>query len=174
MLYLLDYHHRYNGNILPALSNSCNFTILPSLSPSISRLPESGLFLFRIGLLCLVSVQLTGGICPAHSLRAQWQMVHPAGVLAQPLFSRVIQPWPRKYSRKRNPNGLPALHTMFLTMLMFLFEPLLCWLGHVFRAIVMLEYPSTIHFQCTGWLQCPGGTWPRPSSLWCGAVVLSH
>lgn len=112
MLYLLDYHHLYNGNILPALSNSCNFTTLPSLSPSISRLPESGLFLFRIGLLCLVSVQLTGGICPARSLRAQRQMVHPAGVLAQPLFSRVIQPWPRKYSRKRNPNGLPAVHTM--------------------------------------------------------------
>ncbi len=29
----------------------------------------------------------------------------------------------------------------------------------------MLEYPSTTHFQC------PGSTWPCPSSLWCGAVV---
>ncbi len=42
-------------------------------------------------------------------------------------------------------------------------------LGRVFWVIVMLEYPSTTHFQCPG----PDGTWPRPSSLWCGAVVLS-
>ncbi len=54
-----------------------------------------------------------------------------------------------------------------------LLEPLLCCLGRVFWVIVMLEYPSTTHFQCPGWLQCPGGTWPLPSSLWCGAVVLS-
>ncbi len=59
--------------------------------------------------------------------------------------------------------------------LMLLLEPLLCCLGHVFWVIVMLEYPSTTHFQCPGWFQCPGpdGTWPRPSSLWCSAVVLS-
>ncbi len=56
-----------------------------------------------------------------------------------------------------------------------LLEPLLCCLDRVFWVIVMLEYPSTTHFQCPGWVQCPGpdGTWPRPSSLWCGAVVLS-
>ncbi len=48
-----------------------------------------------------------------------------------------------------------------------LLEPLLCCLGRVFWVIVMLEYPSTTHFQC------PDGTWPRSSSLWCGAVVLS-
>ncbi len=56
-----------------------------------------------------------------------------------------------------------------------LLELLLCCLGHVFWVLVMLEYPSTTHFQCPGWLQCsgPDGTWPRPSSLWCGAVVLS-
>ncbi len=36
--------------------------------------------------------------------------------------------------------------------------PLLCCLGHVFCVIVMLEYPSTTHFQCPG----PNGTWPRP------------
>ncbi len=56
-----------------------------------------------------------------------------------------------------------------------LLEPLLCCLGRVFWVIVMLEYPSTAHFQCPGWLQCPGpdGTWPRPSSLWWDAVVLS-
>ncbi len=50
-----------------------------------------------------------------------------------------------------------------------LLEPLFCC------HIVMLEYPSTTHFQCPGWLQCPDpeGIWPRPSSLWCGAVVLS-
>ncbi len=50
-----------------------------------------------------------------------------------------------------------------------LLEPLLCCLGRVFWVIVLLEYPSTTHFQCPG----PDGTWPRPSSLWCGAVVLS-
>ncbi len=56
-----------------------------------------------------------------------------------------------------------------------LVEPLRCCFGHVFWVIVLLEYPSRIHFQCPGWLQCPGpdGTWPHPSSLWCGAVVLS-
>ncbi len=45
-----------------------------------------------------------------------------------------------------------------------LLEPLLCCLGRVFWVIVMLEYPSTTHFQCPGWFQCPGpdGTWPRP------------
>ncbi len=48
-----------------------------------------------------------------------------------------------------------------------LLEPLLCCLGRVFWVIVLLEYPSTTHFQC------PDDTWPRPSSLWCGAVVLS-
>ncbi len=49
-----------------------------------------------------------------------------------------------------------------------LLEPLLC----VFWVIVMLEYPSTTHFQCPGWLQCPGPdcTCPRPSSLCCDAV----
>ncbi len=43
-----------------------------------------------------------------------------------------------------------------------LLEPLLCCLGHVFWVIDMLEYPSTTHFQCPGWLQCPGPdrTWP--------------
>ncbi len=56
-----------------------------------------------------------------------------------------------------------------------LLEPLLCYLGRVFWVIVMLEYPSMTHFQCPVRLQCPGpdGTWPRLSSLWCGAVVLS-
>ncbi len=37
-----------------------------------------------------------------------------------------------------------------------LLEPLLCCLGRVFWVIVMLEYPSTTHFQCPGWLQYPG------------------
>ncbi len=43
-----------------------------------------------------------------------------------------------------------------------LLEPLLCCLGRVFWVIVMLEYSSTTHFQCPGWLQCPGpdGTCP--------------
>ncbi len=50
-----------------------------------------------------------------------------------------------------------------------LLEPLLCCLGRVFWVIVLLEYPSTTHFQCPG----PDDTWPRPSSLWCGEVVLS-
>ncbi len=36
-----------------------------------------------------------------------------------------------------------------------LLEPFLCCLGRVFWVIVMLEYPSTTHFQCPGWLQCP-------------------
>ncbi len=31
-----------------------------------------------------------------------------------------------------------------------LLEPPLCCLGHVFWVIVMLEYPSTTHFQCSG------------------------
>ncbi len=35
-----------------------------------------------------------------------------------------------------------------------LLEPLLCCLGCVFWVIVMLENPSTTHFQCPGWLQC--------------------
>ncbi len=35
-----------------------------------------------------------------------------------------------------------------------LLELLLCCLGRVFWVIVMLEYPSTTHFQCPGWLQC--------------------
>ncbi len=35
-----------------------------------------------------------------------------------------------------------------------LLEPLLCCLGRVFWVIVMLEYPSTTHFQCPGRLQC--------------------
>ncbi len=35
-----------------------------------------------------------------------------------------------------------------------LLEPLLCCLGRVFWVIVMLEYPSTTHFHCPGWLQC--------------------
>ncbi len=56
-----------------------------------------------------------------------------------------------------------------------LLEPLLCCLGRLFWVTVLLEYPSKTHFQCPGWLQYPDsdGTWPRPSSLWCGAVVLS-
>ncbi len=56
-----------------------------------------------------------------------------------------------------------------------LLEPLYCCLGRVFWVIVLLEYPSTTHFQCPGWLQCPGpdSTWPCSLSLWCGAVVLS-
>ncbi len=33
-------------------------------------------------------------------------------------------------------------------------ELYLCCLGRVFWVIVMLEYPSTTHFQCPGWLQC--------------------
>ncbi len=37
-----------------------------------------------------------------------------------------------------------------------LLEPLLCCLGRVFWVIVMLEHPSTTHFQC------PDGTWPWP------------
>ena len=32
---------------------------------------------------------------------------------------------------------------------MLLFEPLLCCLGHMFWIIVMLEDPSTTHFQCS-------------------------
>ncbi len=36
-----------------------------------------------------------------------------------------------------------------------LLEPLLCCLGRVFWVIVMLEYPSTTHFQCPS----PDGTW---------------
>ncbi len=56
-----------------------------------------------------------------------------------------------------------------------LLDPLICCLGRVFWVIVLLEYPSTTHFQCPGWLQCPGpdSTWPCSLSLWCGAVVLS-
>ncbi len=56
-----------------------------------------------------------------------------------------------------------------------LLDPLICCLGLVFWVIVLLEYPSTTHFQCPGWLQYPGpdSTWPCSSSLWCGAVVLS-
>ena len=34
---------------------------------------------------------------------------------------------------------------------MLLFEPLLCCLGHMFWVIVMLEDPSTTHFQCSQW-----------------------
>ncbi len=56
-----------------------------------------------------------------------------------------------------------------------LLEPLICCLSHVFWVIVILEYPSTTHFQYPGWLQCPGteGTWPHPSSfwLWCSCPV---
>ncbi len=37
-----------------------------------------------------------------------------------------------------------------------LLEPLLCCLGRVFWVIVMLEYPSTTHFQYPG----PDCTWP--------------
>ncbi len=36
-----------------------------------------------------------------------------------------------------------------------LLEPPLCCLGRVFWVVVMLEYPSTTHFQCLGWLQLP-------------------
>ncbi len=43
-----------------------------------------------------------------------------------------------------------------------LLEPLLCCPCPVYWVIFMLEYPSTIHFRCPGWLQCPGpdGTCP--------------
>ena len=34
---------------------------------------------------------------------------------------------------------------------MLLFEPLLCCLGCMFWVIVMLEDPSTTHFQCSHW-----------------------
>ena len=34
---------------------------------------------------------------------------------------------------------------------MLLFEPLLCCLGRMFWVIVMLEDPSTTHFQCSHW-----------------------
>ncbi len=65
--------------------------------------------------------------------------------------------------------GDPRLARPLQDLYVLLLEPLLCWLGRVFWVIVMLEYPSTTHFQCPG----PDGTRPRPSSLWCGAVVLS-
>ncbi len=59
-----------------------------------------------------------------------------------------------------------------------LLEPLIRCLGCVFWVIVMLEYPSTTHFQCPGWLQCPDpdGTWPLHHpfdavQLSCNAVV---
>ncbi len=29
-------------------------------------------------------------------------------------------------------------------------------IGCAFWVIVMLQYPSTTHFQCPGWIQCPG------------------
>ncbi len=48
-----------------------------------------------------------------------------------------------------------------------LLEPHLCCLGCVFWVIVMLEYPSTTHYQCPG----PDSTYPRPSFLWCSAVI---
>ncbi len=46
-----------------------------------------------------------------------------------------------------------------------LLEPLLCCLGRVFWVIVMLEYPSTTHFQCPVWLQCPGPDSSMPCPL---------
>ncbi len=60
----------------------------------------------------------------------------------------------------RRARRLQDLHVLLL-------EPLLCCLGHVFWVNIMLEYTSMTHFQCPGWLQCPGsdGTWPRPSSV---------
>ncbi len=54
-----------------------------------------------------------------------------------------------------------------------LLEPLLCCLGRVFWVIVMLEYPSMTHFQCPGWLQCPGPDM-APSIvplMWCSCPV---
>ncbi len=60
------------------------------------------------------------------------------------------------------------------------------WLGHsrtlmcfflsqsvVALAVCFGSLPICFQYLC--WLQCPGsdGTWPLPSSLWCGAVVLS-
>ncbi len=51
-----------------------------------------------------------------------------------------------------------------------LLEPLLCCFARVFWVIIMLEYPSTTHFQCPGWFKCPGpdSKLPCPSSIWCG------
>ncbi len=61
---------------------------------------------------------------------------------------------------------------------MLLLEPLLCCLGHVFWVIVMLEYPSTTHFQCPGWLQWPGPwRYMDPSFvplMWCSPVPLAE
>ncbi len=147
----------------------------PVWGPSISRLPESGLFLFFVSVYCawFLSSSLVASAQPIPCVRSdRWytQLVSSLSPSFHGSFSHDLGNTVENVTQ----SGLPALHTMFLTMLMFLLEPLLCWLGHVFWVIVMLEYPSTIHFQCTGWLQCPGGTWPRPSSLWCGAVVLSH
>ncbi len=65
--------------------------------------------------------------------------------------------------------GLMSGDWLGLDINVLLLEPLLCCLGRVFWVIVTLEYPSTTHFQFPG----PDGTWPRPSSLWYGAVVLS-
>ena len=61
---------------------------------------------------------------------------------------------------------------------MLLFEPLLCCLGRMFWVIVMLEDPSTTHFQCSHWGKggCRPkfpGTWPHSSSPRYGEVVLS-
>ncbi len=55
--------------------------------------------------------------------------------------------------------------TVAFSFNVLILEPLLCCLGRVFWVIVMLEYPSTTHFQCF-WLREGGshlifyGTWP--------------
>ncbi len=56
-----------------------------------------------------------------------------------------------------------------------LLEPLICCLSHVFWVIVILEYPSTTHFQYPGWLQMPRHWgYMAPSIvllMWCSCPV---
>ncbi len=54
------------------------------------------------------------------------------------------------------------------TLMCFFLSHSFVTLAVFFGVIVMLEYPSTTHFQYLG----PDGTWPCLSYLWCGAVVL--